>query len=153
MRFVHFRLLILLWISILIFVSCAPELTKQHAERKNYEINQAAQVSIGAPIISNQSVFTVKEKRWVGYAFSPDGWKVTEYTTSDSTKQELIYTGRSGNTINVSYREYLQDFVRPAFFQELRYDLSQSDIIVFRNYRIQVLEANNEFMRYKVLAD
>jgi hypothetical protein len=153
MSFLHFRLVIFLWIFMPFLVSCAPQITKQYDERKNYEINQAAQVSIGAPIISYQSVYNVKEKRWVGYAFSPDGWQVTEYTTSDSIKQELIYTGRSSNTINVSYREYIQEFARPAFFQELRYDLSQSDIIVFRNYRIQVLEANNEFMRYKVLAD
>ena len=37
--------------------------------------------------------------------------------------------------------------------QELKYDISKSDIIVCCNFRIKVLEANNEKIRFIVLAD
>jgi hypothetical protein len=38
-------------------------------------------------------------------------------------------------------------------FHELRNDLGQSDIIVFRQYRIRVKEASNEYVRFMVIAD
>jgi hypothetical protein len=40
---------------------------------------------------------------------------------------------------------------RPAFFQDLKYDLSSSDIVVFRKLRLKVEDANNEFIDFEVL--
>ena len=56
-------------------------------------------------------------------------------------------------TIFISYREFKKDFARSGFFYELRYDLGQSDIIVFRQYRIRLNEASNEYVRFMVIAD
>jgi hypothetical protein len=49
------------------------------------------------------------------------------------------------------YREYARDTARPAFSQEVEYDLSEGNVIGFKGARVEVLEATNFFTRYKVL--
>lgn len=66
-------------------------------------------------------------------------------------RQELIYSGRSGNQIKVTYREYAGDFLRPGFTQDVQYDLGVENIIGFKGVRIQVVEATNTRLKYKVL--
>ncbi|WP_298899938.1 hypothetical protein [uncultured Psychroserpens sp.] len=66
-------------------------------------------------------------------------------------KQEFIYNGRVGNGLKFIYREYVEDYARPAFTQDLQYDLSESKIIGFRGLRIEVLNATNTEIKYKVL--
>lgn len=144
--------------ALLIFVSmsaCAPApvVTTKRETMKNYNINKIQQVNVGSPMIISSDITYVTRKVFVGYCVTPGGWKEDSYTSNDSIKEELLYTGRSGNTISISYREYLQNLARPAFYQELHYDLSQSDIIVFRKFRVKVLGANNEFISFQVLAD
>lgn len=67
-------------------------------------------------------------------------------------KQEFIYNGRVGNALKFVYREYVDDYARPAFTQDLQYDLSESKIIGFRGLRIEVLNATNTNIEYKVLS-
>ena len=52
-----------------------------------------------------------------------------------------------------NFPEYKKDLASPAFFHELRYDLGQSDITVFPQYRIRVKEVSNEYVRFMVIAD
>ena len=104
-------------------------------------------------MITSENITYIESKKWVGLFYSSDGWKYSKEATDDSFKEELIYTGRSGNTIHISYREYKKDFARPAFYHELTYDLGQSDIIYFRDYRIRVLNATNAYIRFLVLSD
>lgn len=67
--------------------------------------------------------------------------------------QEIIYSGLAGGAIRLSYREYSkEDLARPAFYQELTYDLN-SQFIRFRNIRIQVHSATNEGISYTVVED
>lgn len=66
-------------------------------------------------------------------------------------KRELIYLGGTGTAITLSYRESMRDMARPAFTQELKYDLSQSDIVGYKGARFQVLKADNVSIQYKVL--
>ena len=67
-----------------------------------------------------------------------------------SYKQELIYNGKSKDTIRLSYREYIKDMARPAFYQDLTYDLAESREIAFRDLRIEVLEATNSAIKFFV---
>lgn len=67
-----------------------------------------------------------------------------------SRKQELLYNGKSQNTIKVSYREYNNDFSRPAFTQELTYDLAEGKTIGFRGMKIDVIEATNLIIKFVV---
>jgi hypothetical protein len=66
-------------------------------------------------------------------------------------KQEFIYNGRVQNALKFIYREYINDYARPAFTQELQYDLSESKIIGFRGLRIEILNASNTKIKYKLL--
>ena len=66
-------------------------------------------------------------------------------------RQELIYGGRVGNQIKVTYREFSDDFIRPGFTQEAQYDLTTDQTIGFKGVRVQVLEATNTRLKYKAL--
>jgi len=70
---------------------------------------------------------------------------------SDSFQQTLIYSGKVGNKINVGYREFSNNLARPAFNNAVEYDLTDSKIIGYRGARIEILEATNEFIKYKVI--
>lgn len=66
------------------------------------------------------------------------------------SKYELVYSGISGDTIRVAYREYSrEDLARTAFFQDLTYNKG-SPTIGFRDIEIEVLEANNGGIRFIV---
>jgi hypothetical protein len=69
----------------------------------------------------------------------------------DSVKRELLYDGKSGTTIHLSYREFIRDMARPAFTQELSYDIRDDRTVGFKGARFEVLNANNTGVRYKVL--
>lgn len=68
-----------------------------------------------------------------------------------SFKRELVYTGKSGNTISILYREYMNDMARPAFTQQLSYDLSDGNTIGFKDARFEVIKATNTGIEYRVL--
>ena len=70
-----------------------------------------------------------------------------------SFSAELIYTGMTGKTIRLTYREYTDDMARPAFFQDLTYELTDSKIIMFRTIKIKVLEATNSYISFIVEDD
>jgi hypothetical protein len=72
---------------------------------------------------------------------------------NDSFKYELLYQGTTKGSLKLSYREYINDFARPAFFQDVSYDLESSPTIVtFRTVRIEVLSADNNHIKYRVLS-
>ena len=69
----------------------------------------------------------------------------------DSFKRELVYSGFSHGTISILYREYLHDMARPAFSQDLTYDISTDKEIGYRGARFQIIKASNTGIRYKIL--
>lgn len=76
---------------------------------------------------------------------------VIEKWASDSFKKELVYSGVSQNTITILYREFIDNMARPAFSQELKYDLSQGKEIGYKGARLEVMKATNTELTYKVL--
>jgi hypothetical protein len=67
---------------------------------------------------------------------------------------EIVYTGKSGDNVTFVYREYTpEDFAKPAFYQNLTYNLADGKEIQFRKLRMQVIEANNNIIKLKVLSD
>lgn len=76
----------------------------------------------------------------------------TKVYTLDSFQQTLIYNGKIGNKINISYREFSSGIARAAFTNNVEYDLSTSNIIAYKGSRLKVLSANNESIKYKVLS-
>lgn len=73
--------------------------------------------------------------------------------SADSKKMELLYQGFAGKTIKLSYREYVNDMARPAFFQDASYEIDGFPAeIAFKAARIKVLSAGNSGMSYIVLS-
>lgn len=71
----------------------------------------------------------------------------------DSKKFELLYQGISAKTLRLSYREYMNDFARPAFFQDVSYEITNFPTeVTFRTVRINVLSADNNGIRYRILS-
>ena len=77
--------------------------------------------------------------------------KATNHT--DSVKQELIYSGYSNGELKITYREYMNHFARESFFQLATYEYSipGSTIISFKGAEVEILDANNVQIKYRVL--
>ena len=69
----------------------------------------------------------------------------------DRFQRTLLYGGKVGSKINVSYREFSDRYARAAFTNTAEYDLSESRIIGYKGAQIEVLEATNQLIRYRVL--
>lgn len=69
----------------------------------------------------------------------------------NSFQQTLIYSGRVGNKINIGYREFSNNTARPAFNNNVEYDLSSSNKIGYKGAVIEVIDANNNSITYKLI--
>ena len=69
-----------------------------------------------------------------------------------SFRQELIYNGRSGDTVKFLYREFSGDYARPPFSQDVQYDLKDGTTIGFKGARIEIVEASNTQLTYRVVS-
>lgn len=68
-----------------------------------------------------------------------------------SFQQTLIYSGRIGDKINIAYREFSHSSARPAFSNDVEYDLSVSNQIGYKGALIEVIEADNSAITYRVI--
>lgn len=118
---------------------------------QTYTTGKISTATVGDPFLIDQSGRVRRVKRWVGIMNSPDGWKTDNEDSGNFVRKELIYSGKSGNTIEISYREYRGGLAAPAFFQNVKYDLTESPIIRFQKYRIEVLNATNQDIKYIIL--
>lgn len=78
-----------------------------------------------------------------------DKWSARE----GSYKMEIVYSGMSGDNIKATYREYKDDLARPAFFQDLVYNLNKSRVIRYKNFKVKILDATNQHIEYVVMED
>jgi len=144
--------LFLILAAIASFCGCASTVIESR-RFKSYEIGATKSANVGTAFFVNQDGEVKKVKHWVGLLNSPDGWSITEVYSQDFIRQELVYAGKSGDTIKVAYKEFRQNLAAPAFFQSLEYDLSQSKTIRFQRFTIEVLEATNEAIKYRVVSN
>ena len=80
-------------------------------------------------------------------------FEITSYRQSGdaSFQQTLYYNGRVGEKINIGYREYSGDMARPAFSNEVEYDLSVSNSFSYKGAKIVVHNADNNQIEYTVV--
>ena len=69
-----------------------------------------------------------------------------------SFQQTLIYSGKVGSRITMGYREFSSDTARPAFNNDVTYDLNESHVLGYKGARLEVIKATNTEITYKVLA-
>lgn len=111
-------------------------------------------------------IVVTPEGKALGYYNGRGGWTGGSWPTESlfapaeslegqegAFRAQMIYSGLAGNTIRAAYREFTGDFIRPAFTQELQYNLAQDSTIAYKSIKIQVLEATNSQLRYKVRED
>jgi len=65
---------------------------------------------------------------------------------------EVLYQGISKGEAKISYREFIRGTARPAFTQDISYELESdgSGVIAFRGLRIQIVKATRENITYIV---
>jgi hypothetical protein len=73
--------------------------------------------------------------------------------SQDTVQRTLIYSGKVGNKINVGYREFSGNTARPAFSNNVEYDLSESMSIGYKGALLEILEATNRSIKYKVISN
>jgi hypothetical protein len=94
------------------------------------------------------------EKRYPIIPYKKDLFDVSfmPEKTNNTNNYELVYSGKSASTIDIVYREYVGRVIKNGFKQHLSYDLSESNIIQFKNTKIRVLKATNTDITFKVLS-
>ncbi|MBP9148694.1 MAG: hypothetical protein KBG00_07915 [Rhodoferax sp.] len=77
--------------------------------------------------------------------------KKVDHITERTFQQTLIYSGKSGNKINIGYREFTSDMARMAFNNNVEYDLSESNNIGYKGAEIEIIEATNRLIKYRLI--
>lgn len=127
--------------------------------RVNEGENYCGQITIFLPFGQRPEGVLVAEC-WTEKEFSAlnlpyvEGEKIIQEPTN--LQKNLEYSGKTGNTISLFYKEFNGTtdgvFIRPAFTQEFKFDLSESNIIGMKGARIEVIQANNTGITYKVIS-
>jgi hypothetical protein len=133
----------LVFLSLFVMIGCAP---MTPYVLRNYEVGKTQEVSVGSAMLEWEYG---QEDKFRGY--------------KAGIRKQLLYNGIAGNVVNVSYREFDVDpgdrrrkagtFIRPAFNRELQYDISKSKIIAFQEYRLEIQNADQEKIDFKVLKE
>jgi hypothetical protein len=85
--------------------------------------------------------------------FTFNGKKTCEFPYKGGQNFELLYSGVNDVTMNITYREFTaDDYAKPAFYQNLSYQTTAKQIR-FKDFKIDVIEVNNEKLVYKVNSD
>jgi hypothetical protein len=136
----------------LMLIGCAST-TLESQNIASYQIGAERTANIGEPLLVDQkgTIETVKE--WVGIINSPNGWALKTNYSPDYLRRELVYSGKSGQTIEIAYREFRGGLAAQPFHQSLKYDLSSSNEIRFQNFDLEIIQADNQTIRYRVLSD
>lgn len=71
--------------------------------------------------------------------------------SKNNFQQTLIYMGKEGNIIKMSYREFSNGLARAAFTTDISYDLNESHDIIYKNAQITIIAATSANITYKVV--
>ena len=76
-----------------------------------------------------------------------------DQVNENNFRQEFIYSGRNDGELFFLYREFSGDMIRPAFSQNVTYAVTgPGTMVAFRNLTLEVIEATNLDITYKVLS-
>jgi uncharacterized protein YcfL len=132
-----FLITVLSLLSVTLLTSCFSQFTV-----KGYEEGVEKTVNIGEALLS----FTEGKRH-----------SAAEWDIRNATKEELVYVGIENKIIKIDYRQYYYDYesksyyIKDGFTQHLTYDISEEDIITYKNYKIQVVKANSSSITFIVL--
>ncbi len=140
-------------ILFLLFSCYSTPLISVPYEYKNFEVGKLLSSTVGSVMIELESgergeaQDKTKELTLIQNSFKS--------SLKKGFSQELIYNGKAGNVINLTYREYSINsggkYLRNDFTEKLQYDISESNSISFRSLKMEVIEANSNEIKFKVL--
>lgn len=82
---------------------------------------------------------------------SVDGYNGNRWYSTTSVKQELLYSGVDNGSLKIMYREFSNDYARPAFSQEASYSVKDlPTVISFKGAKVNVIKATNVSITYTV---
>ena len=84
---------------------------------------------------------------------APFTFESRQEVSENAFQQTLVYNGGSGTTIKIGYREFKDDLARPSFSNEIEYDISKSRVISYKRAKLEIIEADNTHIRYRVIAN
>ena len=69
----------------------------------------------------------------------------------NSFQQTIEYAGKSGEILKFTYSEFSEGFARQAFARDFQVDLSEGNVAAYKGAIIEILEATNMQIKYKVI--
>ena len=131
------------WIALGILLSAATGCGLANSRYINYDFARDTEKTtpVGSPMITWSNV----------YKNDVYGNELSNF------EQTLTYSGKDGSVIKVFYREAERApqgwgmMARPAFTQELTYDIATNPVVAFRDTRIEIREATSTAIRFVVL--
>ena len=78
--------------------------------------------------------------------------ELLDWDVADTYRQTLTYLGRSEDGAKLHYREFLGGFSRPPLEFDFEHPLADGNIIALKGARIEVIDANPVYLRYRVLS-
>ncbi len=140
-------------LCIAVFTGCAYLKSSRTTKLKSYTLNMDEQASVGVPMITSGYATYGTATGKHGLKEEQDRWQSYEYATTDLLKEEFTYTGRTDTIIHLIYKKYRKVLSRPVSSEKLTFDLAVSDIISLSTYKVKVINATNEYIRFRVLSD
>lgn len=67
-------------------------------------------------------------------------------------EQLILFTGIEGDVLKFTYREFQNDLARPDFTVDVSYDMKKDKILRFRNCAFEVLDYDNQCIKYRLLS-
>jgi hypothetical protein len=144
---------IIIFFCIAVIAGCSYLKTTRTSNLKSYTLNVDDQSTTGVPMITAGHITYATATGKHELSEEQDNWTSYEYETGDNFKEELVYEGRSGNTIHFLYKKYIKILSHPSSSENLTFDLDSSDTVAFRNYKIKVLNATKEYIKFRVISD
>ena len=71
--------------------------------------------------------------------------------SENSFQQTIEYAGRSDQILKFNYAEFTGGFARQAFSREFQVDLSNGNIAAYKGAIIEIIDATNVQIKYKVI--
>ncbi|UCH44662.1 MAG: hypothetical protein JSV11_10235 [Nitrospiraceae bacterium] len=127
--------------------------TKRSTHIRSYTLNVEDQSVVGTPILISEFNTYGRSSQKHGLTEEQNAWQSYEFTTLDSYKEKLIYMGRSGDIIRVTYQHFKIDDPSPDYSQELTFDITSNALIQFKSYKIRVINATDQYIRFQVVED
>jgi hypothetical protein len=74
-----------------------------------------------------------------------------ELVNSDGTVEEIIYSGKEGDVIELQYRTFSREPEAPYLYRKIRHDLKESLEFELGGAKFEVVEASGYFLRFKLV--